>query len=546
MAFVSEYISQLTKDQMRELLVQYQNNMQQKGNPGYYLGKINEDGTKATLVDGTTVDIITRGLPGSYAPVYMIGGGKGLVDQEEPYTESIDQDVFRATMLFQSNIGDEGESPEQLRAASFEIRVFNKRTALTIGYSSLVDIIESIIAIPEIPGRELSFNYTISGRLVESNQLVVAVTKRIWTVLTSVAPLVVLESAGEVGCQFNSPCPPNSPTEIIYPPTYISFDSYTQETWVAYKIFNLNVENSIVESTTSFAPYLLCSLSDFPVGEPDLPSCGASFFYYMGDWQSHSSQYGPGISNIVLLDRTTPVFLTSIIHSYTRFPACGQLDPYSVSVTITECDCFTNTIGQAVQYFDTGSGSTNRGLYAASISSSNQIYSNNPLGDVNVIPGRLIVSSYALPEFSNYRYITLLFSEFSLPSTYFYLAYEGTNLIASSPLYFRSTSQDPLEGWRVITQDYVITADNEYLDSKGIVRMLSGKSNQYYGLAYPEESTSVVPTNERWIYVFGASGEELVVSPGEGRKYKENIETLGVESTLSADYSKLVNLIRGS
>ena len=90
---VTEYISKVTKDQMRELLIQYQNSMQQKGNPGYYLGKINEDGTKATLVDGTTVDIITKGLPGTYAPVYMIGGGKGLVDQEEPYADNIDQDI---------------------------------------------------------------------------------------------------------------------------------------------------------------------------------------------------------------------------------------------------------------------------------------------------------------------------------------------------------------------------------------------------------------------------------------------------------------------
>lgn len=96
MAGVSEYISKVTKAQMKELLIQYQNNMQQKGNPGYYMGKLNEDGTKATLVDGTTVDIITKGLPGSYAPVYLIGGGKGLVDQEEPYTENIDQDTSKA------------------------------------------------------------------------------------------------------------------------------------------------------------------------------------------------------------------------------------------------------------------------------------------------------------------------------------------------------------------------------------------------------------------------------------------------------------------
>jgi hypothetical protein len=102
MAGVSEYISKVTKQQMKELLIQYQNNMQQKGNPGYYMGKLNEDGTKATLVDGTTVDIITKGLPGSYAPVYLIGGGKGLVDQEEPYTESIDQDIPGAIILVYS------------------------------------------------------------------------------------------------------------------------------------------------------------------------------------------------------------------------------------------------------------------------------------------------------------------------------------------------------------------------------------------------------------------------------------------------------------
>lgn len=101
MAGVSEYISKVTKAQMKELLIQYQNNMQQKGNPGYYMGKLNEDGTKATLVDGTTVDIITKGLPGTYAPVYMIGGGKGLVDQEEPYTENIDQNGVDTIILGQ-------------------------------------------------------------------------------------------------------------------------------------------------------------------------------------------------------------------------------------------------------------------------------------------------------------------------------------------------------------------------------------------------------------------------------------------------------------
>lgn len=102
MAGVSEYISKVTKAQMKELLIQYQNNMQQKGNPGYYMGKLNEDGTKATLVDGTTVDLITKGLPGRYAPVYLIGGGKGLVDQEEPYTENIDQDIPGALILIYS------------------------------------------------------------------------------------------------------------------------------------------------------------------------------------------------------------------------------------------------------------------------------------------------------------------------------------------------------------------------------------------------------------------------------------------------------------
>lgn len=85
-AKLQNIISTITK----QLIQNYQDSIATKPKTGYTYGRLSEDATSAELADGTTVSLITKGLPGRYAPIFNLGNGQGLADYAEPVFYSVD------------------------------------------------------------------------------------------------------------------------------------------------------------------------------------------------------------------------------------------------------------------------------------------------------------------------------------------------------------------------------------------------------------------------------------------------------------------------
>jgi hypothetical protein len=543
MAGVSEYISKVTKAQMKELLIQYQNAMQQKGNPGYYMGKLNEDGTKATLVDGTVVDIITKGLPGTYAPVYLIGGGKGLVDQEEPYTENIDSSNARYIMLFQP-FQTASLTADQLRSTSIVyLREFGKNKVITVGYSDFQDVMEAVISYG--PADPFRVNYAFNAFLGEDGiSLVVQISKAILDFTTP--SVTFLTSPPQAGCNRVpdpfGPCPPNFAQPTFSPGFSDSLDS-TYGYWVkAEKFFSVSLSSGELKHISSTTPEIYIQPEDYPASFPPAPpECPSpfqpSFNIFLGATQDISIGINifPMITSTFLSqsDLTRKYDLLNPISTRGYSSVCGRQQSSCISVEITpnQCDCECTATGQFV--IGSIGDSLSDGLRYYSTVGPNLLYNMlapAPIGDGFYVAG----VSATFFNFNTTKYRTLFFMTDQIftnePSNYYFLALDGDEVIGMSPIYHTPNQFSRFEGWKTITKNHVVAVSNlDTLAEKQVTNVRGLQNDQYLALGVPTSTfpyQGIIPDNERWAYTCVATGPDFVVELKTGPKQVENIEQL--------------------